>query len=168
MENLEISSGKLLIIDQFMLANEQFIKPIVGSSEHILSQALKFGGELEELKPGQYFVLRDPARKMILLTQDKNEPDELFEKALGQLEKINPEKKVFVDTRCLVFCDANIVNNSDLIEKYSSLRKKGKEKPARDLLRQSGAAVRYGFNSHGDELAVANLGDAIVLWPDVV
>ena len=169
MENLVISSGKVLIIDQFMLGNEEFWKPI-HDSENTDSQLKKYGGQIESLPSGTYQVLRDPIRKMMILALEVTEPEELFENVLEKLEKVEPEKTVFIDTRCVVFCDAELLKDQDLIKEYSDLRKSGKDKPARDLLRSKGAAVRYGFNSHGDELAVAKLEEpnVVALWPDVV
>ena len=108
---------------------------------------------------------------MMLLAADVPEQaEELFEQVLLKLDTVHPEKTVFVDTRCLVFCDPELLQNQDLLTEYTRLRKEGSDKEARDLLRSKGSAVRYGFNPHGDELAVAKIdGPAVIaLWPDVV
>ena len=52
---------------------------------------------------------------------------------------------------------------------YEQYQSGGQEKACRDLLRDNGGAVRYGFHRFGDELGVYNIADEdiVCLWPDV-
>jgi hypothetical protein len=54
-----------------------------------------------------------------------------------------------------------------LLERYQQLWFSGQDKTARDLLRDNGGAVRYGFRRDGDELGVYQIPgeDVICLWP---
>ena len=161
----------MLVIDQFMLGNEQFWGPIFKTGASLSDQLSRFGGQVEAVDSGTYQVLRDPRRKMMILSQELGEqdPDEIFEKVLLKLDSIHSEKTVFIDTRCVVFCDSSLLKDEQILVEFTRLRKEGKDKEARDFLRSKGAAVRYGFNPHGDELAIAQIDEpaVIALWPDI-
>ena len=90
-------------------------------------------------------------------------PESVLEEAKDNLGR------VFVDTRCLAMIDRELLDDHGLLEKYNSLWFGGQEKACRDLLRDNGGAVRYGFRRYGDELGVYTSPDSdiICLWPDV-
>ncbi len=158
-EKLIIKSGHIVIIDQFMLANQQFLKLLPADSndsDAIKNATSKFGGIYFETNSGEYEVVRDIYQKAILAAMlDENlnpvftidditiKGDELF--SLGH---------VFIDTKCLVMCDRDILFNQELLSKYSELRASGQDKQARDLIRKNGCAVRYGFSPDSDRLTV--------------
>lgn len=177
-EQLAISSGKLFVIDQFMLGNKQFTEQL--QSENIKSDKLlqNYGGCSLSLTDGDYFLLRDPRIATIVIVSSKH----LDHLGLGikdvdssdflvEREEIEVKGRVFVDTRCIVFADNSLLTKSDVIADYSKKRESQEDKKARDFLRQNGAAVRYGFNRYGDELAVGTAviddHEIVLIWPDV-
>jgi hypothetical protein len=76
---------------------------------------------------------------------------------------------VLVDTRCLAMVDRELLDDSGLLEKYQQLWTTGQDKACRDLLRDNGGAVRYGFGRYGDELGVylSEEDGVVCLWPDL-
>lgn len=190
LETFEVSSGKILIIDQFMLGNDQFLTKLGKPSDFDKNKeaAEMYGGFVLEVPPGEFFVFRDPLKSMMLVCAEsdvsgivsKNDDgrfdieeellDEKFDQVLGSLGNSSPDARIFVDARCLVFVDAQILHNETLMSEYKTIRKRGDEKKARDFLRRNSAAIRYGFNKYGDELGLFKLskGATIALTPDVV
>ncbi len=181
-ERLDVASGSLLIIDQFMLANRQFLIRLdqssqtnhSGLSEKIERAVVDYGGCIVHLENGTYRLFRDPYQALIVLYPAHSSvasaaPDEDFGWVFERRAEFVPIGRVWVDTRCMVFVDSHQLQNQTLLSEYSALRQSRRDKPARDLLRASGAAVRYGFNRYGDELGVFRLGNEgiIALWPDV-
>ena len=75
--------------------------------------------------------------------------------------------KVYVDTRCLAMIDRELLDDSSLLEKYHQLWFSGRDKACRDLIRDNGGAVRYGFQRYGDELEIkmSEEGDKLRLTP---
>jgi hypothetical protein len=63
--------------------------------------------------------------------------------------------------------DRELLDDNSLLERYQQLWFSGQDKTARDLLRDNGGAVRYGFRRDGDELEVYQIPgeDVICLWP---
>lgn len=178
-ERLEISSGVVIVIDQFMLGNKQFLDKVaaigdVEKKDELAGVCLMYGGCILSMQAGTYYVYRDPQQNLIVLapagTQASEEAEEFdFEPIINAKGNLLPAYHVFVDTRCLVFMDAASLFDPTVVEEYCSLRAKGQDKQGRDLLREKGAAVRYGFNRYGDELGVFELRDErlIALWPDI-
>ena len=62
--------------------------------------------------------------------------------------------------------DRELLDDTGLLEKYQQLWNSGQEKACRDLLRDNGGAVRYGFQRFGDVLNVCSLDgqDSVYLW----
>lgn len=153
-ERISIESGNLVVIDQFMLANPQFLDQL----SNIIDEAPEkkddlvrhFGGEVVEVEPGTYRIERDPFGCSIVV-----HPDE-YQVESDKLESIreNEQGVVFIDTRCLAMIDRELLDDNVLLEKYQQLWFAGDEKACRDLLRDNGGAVRYGFNRTGDELSL--------------
>jgi len=168
-ERIAIESGALVLIDQFMLANPQFIdklKRIIDEDSSVKDQLIRdYGGTVVSLTPDRYRIERDPYAYFILIHPEGANPDsrELHETAT------DGKGHVFVDTRCLAMIDRELLDDSSLLEKYQQLWFNGQDKACRDLLRDNGGAVRYGFSRNGDELGVyAVPGENVVaLWPDV-
>jgi hypothetical protein len=189
LEHLQVFGNKVLVIDQFMLANDQFltqlgeIDPERQSGNELQLLAQKYGGCVLSMPQGVYRVYRDPMENIIVLcpggeappdsgSTNASEKDAVFDfspliNAKGNLAPIH---HVYVDTRCLVFLDASLLFDQELVDQYRGFRNQGKDKEARDLLRSHGGAVRYGFNRYGDELGVFSLPEdnIIALWPDVI
>jgi hypothetical protein len=167
-ERIAVESGNLVLIDQFMLANPQFIKKfsdaIDESSEVKDGLIHEFGGEVVELEPGTYRIERDPFRYSIVVHPEGDSPENTI------TERASRSKgHVFVDTRCVAMIDRELLDDSGLLERYQQLWNSGQDKACRDLLRDNGGAVRYGFSRNSDELGVYLVpGENIVcLWPDV-
>jgi len=167
-ERLTVRSGGILLIDQFMLGNEQFIDRLQKSSGTAeLNQTVReFGGAHVDFPVGEYGVFRDP-RQMVILVHPLGAELPPLEGVRFQGENVG---RVFVDTRCVVILDRDVALNPSLLNDYLSLRKQGREKEARDLVRTQGGAVRYGFSREGDELGVYLLNESGLLgvWPDVI
>lgn len=186
LERLKVSSGLLLIIDQFMLANRQLLSALpkvaegdgddwVRSNVAAIREAVeRYGGVILEASAGEWEVLRDPAESLFIVARvnggEESELSQARQAALDARGNMAAKNRVFIDTRCAVFVDANILASSQVLADYLELRQAGNDKAARDRIREFGAAVRYGFNRNGDELGVFKLeaGLQYALWPDVV
>lgn len=168
-ERIAIESGYLVLIDQFMLANPQFcdrILQVIDEAPEAKDKIInEYGGTVVNLVPGTYRIERDPYAFTIVIHED-GEAVEMGEIANDATDSIG---RVYVDTRCLAMIDRELLDDSSLLEKYRNLWFGGQEKACRDLLRDNGGAVRYGFRRYGDELGVYAVPDAqvICLWPDV-
>jgi hypothetical protein len=173
-ETLTVSSGYVVVIDQFMLSNQQFLSRLPEDTSNIEEVKLavsNFGGVCFEIENGTFDVRRDIYQKAIVASQmsptaitdqiptaeaTTQTPTATFsiDDITLRSDELFTVGKIFIDTKCMVLCDVNILFNKQLIEQYSSLRTANKDKPARDLLRKHGCAVRYGFAPHGDELGI--------------
>ncbi|MCC6933987.1 MAG: hypothetical protein IT292_12185 [Deltaproteobacteria bacterium] len=165
---MTITSGKLIIIDQFMLSNKQFHAMIApGYEEANIREAVKrYCGFYVELPLGEYSVYRDPYQMIIVLAPLENgEPD--FSSIIDNHDELKASGKIFIDTRCVAFLDEDLLKDGVLLKEFTTLRLRGEDKQARDLIRNNGGAVRYGFSSVGDELTVhlSDDGKIVALWP---
>ena len=182
LEHVTINSGRLVIIDQFMLANDQLVSKLAlceQTADELRELVEKFGGCMLSLDKGLYEVYRDPVDTIIILARSKSEAGGVENAAASAAmdwsaitrsrTKMEAQHHVFIDTRCAVFLDASLLFNESVLQEYKALRLQGREKSARDLLRTNGAAVRYGFNRYGDELGVFIIepGSQLALWPDI-
>lgn len=176
MEQLVVSSGAIIVIDQFMLANEQFFSALSDTGADGQQEVVqRYGGCLVNLSSGTYGVQRDSQLQVIAirLADGKSAPKGGNSEDLEGLDEVfdefgpdcTPLSSVLVDTRCLVFADTDILKNDALLGEYRTLRQGDDFKSARDLLRGNGAAVRYGFNRYGDELGVYQRDGLLALWP---
>lgn len=168
-ERIAVESGELVLIDQFMLANPQFNEQLVALIEEDPERKddliRDYGGTVVSMEPGTYRIERDPFAFFIVIHPDGDSPDTsaMSERATEELGR------VFIDTRCLAMVDRELLDDNVLLEKYQQLWFSGQDKACRDLLRDNGGAVRYGFQRFGDELGVYRFPDeeVICLWPDV-
>jgi hypothetical protein len=166
-ERIAVESGSLVFIDQFMLANPQFIEKIKsvideepGSKDSIVAD---FGGAVVSLEPGTYRIERDPFALSIIIHKEGLELEsENFAK-----EEQTKLGDVFVDTRCVAMIDRELLDDAALLEKYQALWFSGQDKACRDLIRDNGGAVRYGFQRLGDELEIFSKDSAayVCLFP---
>lgn len=169
-ERIAIESGALVLIDQFMLANPQFIEKlssILDSGSEAKDELIQsYGGCVVNVEPGTYRIERDPFAYSIVVHP---EGSELNSKEVIK-EASESKGRVFVDTRCLAMIDRELLDDTALLERYQQLWFGGQDKACRDLLRDNGGAVRYGFNRFGDELSIATVpgADVVCLWPDVI
>lgn len=169
-ERIAVESGALVLIDQFMLANPQFIdklKKIIDEDVSQKDQLIReYGGTVVNLTPDRYRIERDPYAYFIVIHPEGQAPE------TAELSELASQDHghVFVDTRCLAMIDRELLDDSSLLEKYQQLWFSGQDKACRDLLRDNGGAVRYGFSRNGDELGVHQIPeqDVVALWPDVV
>ena len=188
-ERLKVSSGFILVIDQFMLANAQFLALLpergegqsaadwVGPNKAKIAQAVsRYGGVLLPLENSDWGVERDPGECVFVISR-LTEVDSAAAHQAADLNVVleargnaSPIGQLFIDTRCVVFADAGVLFDLAVLDRYTELRKAGQDKGARDFIREHGAAVRYGFNRNGDELGVFRLPDdsGYAFWPDVV
>lgn len=168
-ERIAVESGHLVLIDQFMLANPQFISKLsklLDADPDSKNQLVNnYGGCVVQLQPGTYRIDRDPYAFSIVVHQEgstsvSEDLSGTATEALGH---------VFIDTRCLAMVDRELLDDSGLLEKYQQLWFSGQDKACRDLLRDNGGAVRYGFQRYGDELGIYKVPgqNVVCLWPDV-
>jgi hypothetical protein len=157
----------LVLIDQFMLANPQFIEKmsaIVDESSDVKNDLIKeYGGKVIPVTCGTYRIERDPFAYTIVVHPEGESPEspEIVKDATETIGEIN------VDTRCLAMLDRELLDDTSLLERYQQLWFSGQDKACRDLLRDNGGAVRYGFRRDGDELGIFQVpgADIICLWP---
>ncbi|MCB0317136.1 MAG: hypothetical protein KDD56_00160 [Bdellovibrionales bacterium] len=168
-ERIAVESGNLVLIDQFMLANPQFYERVVAlidAEPDAKDQVVKdYGGCVVNLEPGTYRIQRDPFAYTIVIHPNGDRPTTDNLTADAQ----ETGGRVFIDTRCLAMIDRELLDDTSLLEKYQQLWFSGNEKACRDLLRDNGGAVRYGFQRFGDELGVHSIAEenVVCLWPDV-
>jgi len=166
-ERIAIESGDLVLIDQFMLANPQFIEKmsaIVDESSDVKNDLIKeYGGKVIPVTCGTYRIERDPFAYTIVVHPEGESPEspEIVKDATETIGEIN------VDTRCLAMLDRELLDDTSLLERYQQLWFSGQDKACRDLLRDNGGAVRFGFRRDGDELGIFQVpgADIICLWP---
>lgn len=157
-----------MMIDQFMLANPQFINQLSekmdAAPEAKDAIIRKFGGSVVEVEPGTYRIERDPFAFSIIVHPEGAEPE--VEEWMSRASATK-EGDLFVDTRCLAMIDRELLDDASLLEKYQQLWFSGQDKACRDLLRDNGGAVRYGFQRNGDELEIHVVPDenVVCLWP---
>ena len=168
-ERIAVESGNLVLIDQFMLANPQFVDKVIeniDAAPEIKDEfVVDYGGAVVNIEPGTYRIERDPFAFTIIVHPEGVRPDPA---TLSELAS-SQQGCVFVDTRCLAMIDRELLDDSSLLQKYQQLWFSGQDKACRDLLRDNGGAVRYGFQRHGDELGLFLIEDKniVCLWPDV-
>jgi len=168
-ERIAVESGHLVMIDQFMFANPQFLEKlskIVDEDPTMKDDLVKdYGGVVVQVEPGTYRIERDPYAPSIVVHPEGYKPNVKDLPDKGS----NNQGHVYIDTRCLAMVDRELLDDTILLEKYQQLWFSGQDKACRDLLRDNGGAVRYGFGRLGDELGVyLSEDDGIVcLWPDV-
>jgi hypothetical protein len=167
-ERIAIESGDLVLIDQFMLANPQFIEKMsaaLDESADVKTELItEYGGKVINVTCGTYRIERDPFAYTIIVHPEGDSLDsapEVVKEATDSIGEIN------VDTRCLAMLDRELLDDSSLLERYQQLWFSGQDKACRDLLRDNGGAVRYGFRRDGDELGIYQVPgeDIICLWP---
>lgn len=170
-ERIQVESGALVLIDQFMLANPQVLDALRGlldDAPEAKDQVVKnYGGTVVNLEPDTYRIARDPYASTIIIHPDGEVVDAKSVQSNSDAKEMG---HVYVDTRCLAMVDRELLDDIALLEKYQQLWVTGQDKACRDLLRDNGGAVRYGFERFGDELSVHfDKNDNIVaLWPDVI
>lgn len=169
-ERIAVESGYLVLIDQFMLANPNFVDRVVeildADSDKKNELIQYYGGQVINLTPGTYRIERDPFAQSIIIHPENAEveTETLNERAQSDLGR------VLIDTRCVAMIDRELLDDSNLLQKYQQLWFSGQDKACRDLLRDNGGAVRYGFHREGDELGIRGVSgeDIVCLWSDTV
>lgn len=168
-ERIAVESGYLVLVDQFMLANPQFADKLMEVRDELpeAKDAIieSYGGTVVQVNTGTYKIERDPYAYTIVIHSE--EDDNLEKSVIDEAKK--SIGRVFIDTRCLAMFDRELLDDSLMLDKYQELWLDGDEKACRDLLRDNGGAVRYGFQRYGDELGVYVIEgeDIVCLWPDV-
>lgn len=150
-----------------MLANGQFIEKmaaIVDEDAEVKNNVIReYGGKVISVTRGTYRIERDPFAYTIVVHPegDALPATDAVKEASELLGEVN------IDTRCLAMLDRELLDDNSLLERYQQLWFSGQDKTARDLLRDNGGAVRYGFRRDGDELGVYQIPgeDVICLWP---
>ena len=167
-ERIAVESGDLVLIDQFMLANPQFIEKMGAaldeSSDFKCELIRQYGGKVITVSCGTYRIERDPFAYTIVVHPEDGDLEsspEIVKEATDSLGEIN------VDTRCIAMLDRELLDDNALLERYQQLWFNGQDKACRDLLRDNWGAVRYGFRRDGYELDIFQVPgeDIICLWP---
>ncbi|MCB0334202.1 MAG: hypothetical protein KDD55_11920, partial [Bdellovibrionales bacterium] len=150
-----------------MLANPQLldrVKDLLDAAPEEKNSLIEYyGGTVVELSPATYRIARDPYAFTIVIHPDGEtvESSEVSETATESAGR------VFIDTRCIAMVDRELLDDVSLLEKYQELWFSDQDKACRDLLRDNGGAVRYGFQRYGDELGGYTVPgvDIVALWP---
>lgn len=167
-ERVTVTSGRVVALDQYMLANQQFAGLL--AEESVDTAVARYGGCIFKLSPQEYSVYRN-ARTTALVLYPRKRDRQAFIEIEDILETRDSRDKfghVFVDTRCIAFFDADLLDDKDLLGSLQNEWRANRTKEARDVLRERGAAVRYGFDQQSDRLAVYStpLTDVVALWPE--
>ena len=140
------------MIDQFMLANPEFISAYAEIVDEPVAKKValvqRFGGVVAEVTPGTYRIDRDPYRFSIVIHPEH------ISASKASIEDGESAGTLCVNTRCLAMIDRELLDDSSLLDKYQQLWFSGRDKACRDLLRDNGGAVRYGFSRFSDDLSV--------------
>ena len=150
-----------------MLANPQFIEKmarVMDEETEVKNKVIhEYGGKVLNVTRGTYRIERDPFAYTIVVHPEGDSPDasDIVKDATESLGEVN------IDTRCLAMLDRELLDDNALLERYQQLWFSGQDKACRDLLRDNGGAVRYGFRRDGDELGIYQVPgeDIICLWP---
>jgi hypothetical protein len=150
-----------------MLANPQFIEKmarVIDEETDVKNKVIhEYGGKVLNVTRGTYRIERDPFAYTIVVHPEGDAPEasDIVKDATESLGEVN------IDTRCLAMLDRELLDDNALLERYQQLWFSGQDKACRDLLRDNGGAVRYGFRRDGDELGIYQVPgeDIICLWP---
>lgn len=157
-ERVSLESGRLVLLDQFMLANSRFyesIKKCVDNDEEIDDEIIyRYGGIILDVPNGIYRLERDPIREFICVFPEESK------KNIEDEEKVG---KVYLNTRCLALFDKEILDDLALLKRYREIWIQGDDKGCRDLLRDNGGAVRYGFSKISDDFIVSMKGGKVIV-----
>jgi len=161
-ERLEVSSGQVVIADQFIFAN-----PLLRglSPADLVGKLREFGAVTVSLPQGSYAILRNPYEQKILVAPQSEELQDDF---ILNPDEMTLKGKVHVDTRCLIIFDAALLQDSEFLARFRELWASGGngQKEARDLIREKGGAVRYGFSRQFEDLSVGldTAGTRMGIW----
>ena len=168
-ERIAVESGQLVLIDQFMLANPNLVDRLIEMVEADPQQKTEliqyYGGQVVGLTPRTYRIEKDPFAQSIII-----HPEDIEVDSASLQEKVRTSLgHVLIDTRCVAMVDRELLDDGNLLQKYQQLWFGGQDKACRDLLRDNGGAVRYGFHRQGDDLGIYSVEDedVICLWSDV-
>jgi hypothetical protein len=150
-----------------MLANPQFIERMAAVADEdtaVKNEVIgEYGGRVITVACGTYRIERDPFAFTIIVHPEGESRNSraVMKDATEVLGEVN------IDTRCLAMLDRELLDDGALLERYQQLWFSGQDKACRDLLRDNGGAVRYGFKREGDELGIHQVPgeDVICLWP---
>jgi hypothetical protein len=172
-ERVEIVSGIMLVIDQFMVGNPDFLrslpedfKPDSNEFFDLLSEeAEQYGGFALQVSPGSYTVYRNTFDKTIVVFPEFDAGKISEERIEDVAENGEVLGSVILDTRCIAILDAALCFRENIIEAYRKLRLENDDKGARDMIRENGASVRYGFSRRSEEIEgyYDENGDVVVL-----
>jgi hypothetical protein len=157
-ERVVLGTGVGVIIDQFMLANAHYQEAVATSDENSVDATIqKFGGVVYQLIADEYIVHRDPDQDLIIIGEQVN--NDFPEDGLpgDELGKVN------IDTDYVLILDRKLAIDQEFLKKYRSYWRERNPKAARDLLRQSGGAVRHSFLKSSHQLAVYHDGQSITM-----
>ena len=159
-ERVEVVSGLLLVIDQFMIGNPDFLRALPTDFEpdsddffeSLCEEVENYGGIVFQLSPGTYSVYRNTYKKTIVVFPEFD-ADKVTEERVDEIiEGGEVLGAMTLDTRCIAIIDPALCYREHLIEQYRNLRKEEDDKGARDMIRENGASVRYGFSRKGEEI----------------
>jgi hypothetical protein len=159
-ERVEIVSGVMLVIDQFMVGNPDFLRALPEEFkpesddffDALCDEAETYGGFALKLSPGSYTVYRNTYEKTIVVFPEFDADKVTEDKIEDTAENGEVLGSVILDTRCLAILDAAICFRENIIEAYRKLRIEDDDKAARDMIRENGASVRYGFSRRSEEI----------------
>jgi len=148
-ERLEVTSGQVIIADQFILANP-LLREL--NADQVKNKLVDFGAVSATLENGTYSVLRNPYDKKVLIAPVGSVTDDFTFTA----EDFSLVGQVEVDTRCLIVFDTSLLSDPTFFADYRKHWSEGVDgqKNSRDLIRAKGGAVRYGFSRQFEKLSV--------------
>ncbi len=162
-ERVEVTSGIVVCMDQFMLSNPDFVNSLPKDFNpqsptfvaDVNAACEKFGGVAVKMNPGVFTVFREPYEGVLSLFSEYSK-DDIDLDVLDDLRDTTEAIGVLViDTRRIGVCDVSLCYKDRLMEECRKLRRENDSKGSRDLLRESGASIRYSFDKRpGEKLQV--------------
>lgn len=162
-ERVEVTSGIVVCMDQFMLSNPDFVNALPKDFnpqspnfvEEVNNACNKFGGVAVKMNPGVFTVFREPYEGLLSLFSEYSKDDinlDVLDELRDNGESIGD---LTIDTRRIGVCDVSLCYKDRLMEECRKLRRDKDSKGSRDLLRESGASIRYSFDKRpGERLVV--------------
>ena len=162
-ERVEVTSGVVVCMDQFMLSNPDFVNALPKDFnpqsstfvEDVNQACKKFGGVAVKMNPGVFTVFREPYEGVLSLFSEYSKDDITLDVLDDLRDSEDSIGELVIDTRRIGVCDVSLCYKDRLMEECRKLRRENDSKGSRDLLRESGASIRYSFDKRpGEKLLV--------------
>ncbi len=159
----EVAFTQTEIVSPVMLSNPDFVNSLPKDFnpqssafvEEVNDACAKFGGVAVKMNPGVFTVFREPFEGVLSLFSEYSKDDIDLDVLDAIRDEEEPIGELVIDTRRIGVCDVSLCYKDRLMEECRKLRRENDSKGSRDLLRESGASIRYSFDKRpGERLQV--------------